>query len=80
MAFRNLPSRKNIGGGVDPAQPLGPQMQTIFRHPSTGGRSFVSSILARQTLAPSFYDGWQAQRLIDGALAAHERGGWVEVR
>jgi predicted dehydrogenase len=65
--------------GVDPAQPLGPQMQTIFRHPSNGGGAFVSSILSGQTCAPSFYAGWQAQRVIDGALASHERRGWVDV-
>ncbi|HRJ45526.1 MAG: hypothetical protein KJZ86_01220 [Caldilineaceae bacterium] len=39
-----------------------------------GRNSFVSSILAGQTVAPSFYDGWQAQRLIDGALVSDERG------
>lgn len=65
--------------GVDPAQPLGPQMQTLFRHPSTGGRGFVSAILDGQTVDPSFYAGWQAQRVIDAALASQERGGWVEV-
>lgn len=34
---------------------------------------------AGQSVAPSFYDGWQAQRVIDAAVASHERAGWVEV-
>jgi len=32
-----------------------------------------------QTIAPSFYEGWQAQRVLNTALAAHERGSWVVV-
>lgn len=47
--------------------------------PTTGGRSFVDAILTGPTVAPSFYEGWQTQRVIDAALAAHERGGWVDV-
>lgn len=76
--FQELTIPEEYRLGVDPAQPLGPQMQTLFRHPSTGGRGFVSAILDGQTVAPSFYDGWQAQRVIDGAFASQERGGWVE--
>lgn len=47
--------------------------------PGMGSRSFVDAIMTGQTIAPSFYDGWQVQRVIDAALAAHERGGWVGV-
>ena len=47
--------------------------------PATGRRSLVDAILTGQTVIASFYEGWQAQRVIDAALAAHERGEWVEV-
>lgn len=46
--------------------------------PTIGSRSFVDAILAGQSVAPSFYDGWQAQRVINAARVSHERGGWVE--
>lgn len=46
---------------------------------ATGGRSFVDAILAGQTVAPSFYEGWQTQRVIDAAIVSHERGQWVDV-
>ena len=54
-------------------------MDALFRQPGLGSRSFVDAILAGQSVAPSFYEGWQAQRVIDAALASHERGGWGEV-
>lgn len=65
--------------GIDPAQPLGQQMKELFTQPDVGGRLFVDAILAGQTVAPSFYEGWQVQRVIDAAIASHERGGWVAV-
>ncbi|MCE7986920.1 MAG: gfo/Idh/MocA family oxidoreductase [Caldilinea sp. CFX5] len=65
--------------GVDPAQPMGAQLDTLFTQPGMGSRSFVDAIVTGQTIAPSFYAGWQAQRVLDAALAAHARGGWVAV-
>ena len=65
--------------GLDPAQPVGPQMQTLFSQPATGGRSFIDAILTGQTVAPSFYEGWQTQRVIDAAIASHKTGNWTEV-
>jgi predicted dehydrogenase len=65
--------------GLDPAQPVGPQMGTLFSQPGMGGRSFVDAIVSGQTVAPSFYEGWQAQRVIDAAIVSHKQGGWVEV-
>lgn len=47
--------------------------------PATGSRSFVDAILTGKTVAPSFYEGWQAQRVIDAAIVLHKQGGWVEV-
>lgn len=54
-------------------------MDALFRQPGMGSRSFVDAILAGQRVASSFYEGWQAQRVIDATLVSHERGGWVEV-
>lgn len=65
--------------GLDPAQPVGPQMGTLFSQPAMGGRSFVDAIINGQNVAPSFYEGWQTQRVIDAAIASHEGGGWVAV-
>jgi predicted dehydrogenase len=78
--FQELVIPEDYRLGIDLDQPLGPQMQTLFRHPSTGGHSFVSAILDGQTIAPSFYEGWQVQRVIDAAMASHERGQWVNVQ
>ncbi len=54
-------------------------MMTLFSQPEIGSRSFVDSILSGQTVASSFHEGWQTQRVIDAAIASHERGGWVVV-
>lgn len=65
--------------GLDPTQPVGPQMGALFSQPGMGSRSFVDAIVKGQTIVPSFYEGWQAQRVIDAAIASQESGGWVEV-
>ena len=54
-------------------------MGALLSQPGMGSRSFVDAILSGQTVAPSFYEGWQAQRVIDAALVSHKQGGWVEV-
>lgn len=77
--YQTLAIPEQYLSGVDPAQPLWPQMVTFFMQQPVGGRLFVDAILAEQTVAPSFYEGWQAQRVIDAALASQERGGWVDV-
>lgn len=66
-AFQELPIPAAYQSGSDPA------------NAATSSRSFVDAILSGQTIAPSFHEGWQAQRVIDAALASQERGGWVEV-
>lgn len=65
--------------GLDPIQPVGPQMGALFSQAGMGSRSFVDAILAGQAVAPSFYEGWQTQRVIDAAIASHEQGSWVAV-
>lgn len=65
--------------GLDATQPIGPQLGALFSQPGIGSRSFVDAILSGQTLAPSFYDGWQTQRVLDAAVASHQRGEWVKL-
>lgn len=77
--FQALPVPDDYLQGLDPAQPVGPQMGALFSQPGMGSRSFVDAILAGQTVAPSFYEGWQTQRVIDAALASHEHGNWKDV-
>jgi predicted dehydrogenase len=76
--FQDLAIPDNYLLGLDPTQPVGPQMGALFNQPAIGGRSFIDAILTGETIAPSFYDGWQTQRVIDAAIASHEHGGWVE--
>ena len=78
-AFQALAIPADYLLSVDPAQPVGPQMGTLFSQPGMGSRSFVDAILSGQTVVPSFYEGWQAQRVIDAAIVSHEGGCWVEV-
>ena len=54
-------------------------MGALLSQPGMGSRSFVDAIVSGQSVAPSFYEGWQAQRVIDAALVSHKQGGWVEV-
>jgi predicted dehydrogenase len=65
--------------GVDPAQPFISQFLSLFTHQPVGCRLFIDAILAGEPAVPSFYEGWQTQRVIDAALAAHERGQWVRI-
>lgn len=53
-------------------------MAALFSQAGMGSRSFVDAIMTRQTIAPSFYDGWQTQRVIDAAFASHQQGEWIE--
>lgn len=77
--FQTLAIPADYLHGLDPAQPVGPQMQALFNQPATGSRSFIDAILCGKTIAPSFYAGWQTQRVIDAAIASHAQGGWMPV-
>lgn len=39
---------------------------------------FLSAIAGGPPMAPSFYDGWRAQMVVDAVIASSERG-WIEV-
>jgi predicted dehydrogenase len=51
----------------------------VFSKQSVGARLFIDAILAHQPVTPNFYDGYQAQRVVDAALEAHRTGGAVRV-
>jgi predicted dehydrogenase len=65
--------------GVDLTQPLITQIELMFTHQPIGGRLFVDTILENKSVAPSFYEGWKAQQVIDAAIASHENGQWVAI-
>jgi predicted dehydrogenase len=63
-----------IWGDVDPQRHL-----DVFVKHSAGARHFVDSIVAGTPATPSFFDGAQAQAVIDAALASHQSRCWVAV-
>jgi predicted dehydrogenase len=46
---------------------------------SVGARAFIDAILEDCPVAPSFYDGWRVQQVIDAAFASHEHGRWISI-
>ncbi|MBX3064139.1 MAG: Gfo/Idh/MocA family oxidoreductase [Anaerolineae bacterium] len=52
---------------------------SILHTQPIGNRLFIEAILEDKPLAPSFYDGWKAQQVIDAGIRSHETGRWVEV-
>ncbi len=61
--------------GVDPAHP-----RDVFLQASAGPRYFIDAILNDLPSTPDFYDGLQAQRVIEAALEANRLGRRVEVK
>ncbi len=51
----------------------------VFNKQSVGSRLFVEAILANRPVAPSFYDGYKAQQVIDAALESHSSGRAVTI-
>ena len=65
--------------GIDAAQPFLSSLVPMFAQQPIGCRLFVDEILEGRTVAPSFYDGWKAQQIVDAALASHQSGQWTAV-
>lgn len=70
--FRSLPIPDEFWGDVDRNELLDP-----FVKQPIGTRLFIDSILENQSVSPTFYDGYQAQLVIDAAIKSHEEGQWV---
>jgi predicted dehydrogenase len=60
-----------LGGVVDPKR--------LFIEQPVGTRLFIDSIVNDQTVSPSFYDGLQAQEVIEAALRSYKTGAKVSI-
>lgn len=67
--FRPLPIPAEFRGDIDPTQPIDRLFQELFSKHTVGVRLFIDAILADRPVSPNFYDGLQAQAVIDAALA-----------
>lgn len=57
-----------------------PVITELFTTMSIGDRLFIDLILSGEPTAPTFYDGWKAQEVVDPAIRSHETGRWVDLR
>ncbi|BDZ46169.1 Gfo/Idh/MocA family protein [Naasia aerilata] len=69
--FRELEIPSSFWAGVDPAQP---QLANTVH--SVGDRAFIDAIIQDGTAVPSFFDGWQVQRVLETAFASAEAQAW----
>ena len=65
---------------LDPSKSFRQQMGRVLVEQPVGNRLFVDAILEDLPAAPSFYDGWKAQQVIDAAIESHRSGTRVSVR
>jgi predicted dehydrogenase len=65
--------------GVNWDAPIRSQFQQVFTQHTVGGRAFIEAILNDLPISPNFYDGWQAQRVIEAALESEREGRWVSL-
>jgi predicted dehydrogenase len=77
--LRELPVPDELWRGVDRTQPPMAQWTEVFCKQSVADRQFIDAILDDLPVEPSFYDGLQAQRVIDAAIRSHEQGMWVSL-
>jgi predicted dehydrogenase len=50
-----------------------------FTNTPVGDRLFIDGITQGRSVEPTFLDGWNAQRVIDGTFASHEQGRWITI-
>jgi predicted dehydrogenase len=60
-----------------PRNPAEGKPATVFRYDLVW--EFVSAIVEGRDAVPSFYDGWQAQRVADACLKSHKERKWVDL-
>jgi predicted dehydrogenase len=51
----------------------------VFTKQSAGCRAFIDAILENRSASPSFYDGYKAQQVIEGALNSHKSAEWITI-
>lgn len=54
-----------------------PFIRHAVAHLPTPPKELMNSIRTDSVRNPTFYDGWKAQEVIDGALKSHETGCWI---
>jgi predicted dehydrogenase len=69
----------DIAGGVDLDRPLLEWAREYFLTQPVGDRAFLEAIVHDHPAAPSFYDGWKAQQVVDAALESSRTGRWVTI-
>ncbi len=74
-----LPIPADLLGSVDQSKPFIAQFVERLTIEPIGDRLFIDAILADRLLAPSFYDGWKAQQVIQAALDSHDQERWVTI-
>jgi len=72
--FQSLEVPNSYWGDVSRAKPI-----DIFKSKPVGSRLFVEAILENRPAAPSFYDGYKAQQVIEAALESHRSGRAVTI-
>lgn len=51
----------------------------VFTKQSAGCRAFIDAILENQFVGPSFYDGYKAQQVMEGAMNSHRLAKWISI-
>lgn len=78
-AIGTLELPPDLIGGVDLSRPLLEWAREYFLTQPVGDRAFLEAIVSDRPAAPSFYDGWKAQEVIDAALESSRTGRWVTI-
>ena len=76
--FHPVPIPDEMWGGAARGN-LEDYLEDLFYTQSVGARSFIDAILEDRPATPSFYDGYQAQVVMDAVNESHEKGIWVEL-
>ena len=72
--FQRLEAPAEYWGDVSRADPW-----EVFTKQSAGCRAFIDAILENQLVSPSFYDGYKAQQVIEGAINSHRLAKWITI-
>jgi predicted dehydrogenase len=69
-----LPVPDELWGDTDRSN-----LSALMFEDSISTRQFIDAIAEDRIVAPTFYDGWKAQEVIDAALVSHQNGCWVSL-
>ena len=77
--IRPLAIPDDILNGADQNSSLFQQFAELFLKQSIGTRLFIDAIVNDLELTPSFFDGLEAQKVIEAALVSDEKECWVSL-